>query len=224
MAELAVGGGCLTADMTDPDAVAKAIEALAAHPPLHDRLAAEARSREIDDWSDYARHFASLLAPNAATGDPSEHAARPQTEGPDFARIVARDAFFLRHRLSGLGSLGESRPFAPSDLPAPATQAALAAPQPEERRWLARLFGPRKLSVRKVQKSGLFNAQWYLAKYPDVRAAGLEPVEHFAAWGHKEGRSPGPQFDSAKYLADNPGLSETGLSPFEHYLRHGARA
>ncbi|TPG24543.1 glycosyltransferase family protein [Variovorax guangxiensis] len=36
----------------------------------------------------------------------------------------------------------------------------------------------------------LMDARFYLAKYPDVRDAGVDPVEHFAAAGQAEGRHP----------------------------------
>src|SRR5207237_3660212 len=29
---------------------------------------------------------------------------------------------------------------------------------------------------------------WYLSTYPDVAAAGVDPVEHYVRWGWREGR------------------------------------
>ena len=69
--------------------------------------------------------------------------------------------------------------------------------------------------------SGLFDPAWYLAVYPDVRAAGLDPVAHFVWYGWTEGRKPNPYFDPAWYLASNPDVVETGMNPLLHYLRHG---
>lgn len=37
-----------------------------------------------------------------------------------------------------------------------------------------------------------FDPAWYLATYPDVRAAGIDPWAHYAADGHREGRLGGP--------------------------------
>jgi glycosyltransferase involved in cell wall biosynthesis len=62
MAELAADGGCLTADMTDPAAIASALERLAADPGLRERLAREADARDIDDWGAYARRIGARLA------------------------------------------------------------------------------------------------------------------------------------------------------------------
>ena len=38
----------------------------------------------------------------------------------------------------------------------------------------------------------LFDAAWYLDRHPDVAAAGLDPLEHYATCGWLEGRSPHP--------------------------------
>ncbi|WP_457797494.1 glycosyltransferase family 4 protein [Methylocystis sp. S23] len=229
MAELAAGGGCLAVDMTDADALAAAMEALAAEEGLQSRLAREARAREISDWSDYAREICRLLWTGAAAPIAADH-ARPAA---DRAR-VERDAYFLRHRLNGLGLLGEkpARPNEPVPEPAGAAKPVSAsavdgAASPGRSKlfgtsWWSRLLRGR-LTARKVRASGLFDAEWYLAKYSDVRAAGVEPLEHFVNHGHREGRSPGPAFDAQDYLARNPAIQQTDLSPFEHFLARRGR-
>ncbi|WP_141325425.1 hypothetical protein, partial [Acetobacter orleanensis] len=45
-----------------------------------------------------------------------------------------------------------------------------------------------------------FDGGWYLAMYPDVREAGIDPLEHFLNHGSQEGRSPNALFDSQAYL------------------------
>ena len=37
--------------------------------------------------------------------------------------------------------------------------------------------------------SQFFDAGWYLARYPDVAAAGLDPLTHFPRFGIAEGRA-----------------------------------
>ncbi len=69
----------------------------------------------------------------------------------------------------------------------------------------------------------LFDAEWYLAQYPDVAADGQEPIDHFAISGAKEGRSPHPLFDPAWYLTTYPDVAENGVEPFYHYLLYGAK-
>ncbi len=67
----------------------------------------------------------------------------------------------------------------------------------------------------------LFNASWYLARYPDVAAAGLNPLEHFIAHGASEGRDPNPLFDTDWYLTRYPDVAADGVNPLEHFIAHG---
>jgi hypothetical protein len=50
--------------------------------------------------------------------------------------------------------------------------------------------------VQQVAASPEFDAAWYVARYPDVAASGLDPALHYATIGAGEGRQPGPQADS----------------------------
>ena len=51
----------------------------------------------------------------------------------------------------------------------------------------------RKANLKKVlQTKDLFDADWYLAAYPDIAAAGVEPLTHFINHGINEGRDPTP--------------------------------
>ena len=53
---------------------------------------------------------------------------------------------------------------------------------------------------------------FYYAQNPDVAASGADPVEHYAAFGRFEGRSPNALFDADFYLAENPGVAAAGRS------------
>ena len=61
-------------------------------------------------------------------------------------------------------------------------------------------FGQR--AIRYIIKSGLFDAEFYLASYPDIAAAGVDPFDHFFQYGFQEGRCPNPYFDPLWYLDD----------------------
>lgn len=45
---------------------------------------------------------------------------------------------------------------------------------------------------RRVLESGQFDPQWYMDEYPDVRASGADPLDHYVLYGRSEGRLPGP--------------------------------
>jgi hypothetical protein len=73
------------------------------------------------------------------------------------------------------------------------------------------------------QASLIFDPEWYVAEYPDVAAAGVDPVQHFLKAGFSEGRNPNRYFDSAWYSGTYPDVAAHGENPFVHYLFYGAR-
>lgn len=66
-----------------------------------------------------------------------------------------------------------------------------------------------------------FDAAFYAATSPDVGEAGLDPFEHFMAFGWKEARDPRADFSAAYYLETNRDVRETGLNPFAHWVLYG---
>ncbi|WP_088744249.1 hypothetical protein [Cobetia sp. QF-1] len=77
---------------------------------------------------------------------------------------------------------------------------------------------------RLLLESELFDADWYLAMYPDIKAAktfSQAPHEHYLRFGAFEGRNPCPEFDSAYYLSQYPDVADTGTNPLVHYLLYG---
>ena len=69
----------------------------------------------------------------------------------------------------------------------------------------------------------LFDAKWYMRRYPDVAASRMDPLEHYLTMGWREARSPHPMMDSAWYLKQYPDILEAGLDPLQHYLDVGWR-
>ncbi len=48
----------------------------------------------------------------------------------------------------------------------------------------------------------LFDAEYYLERYPDVVSSAINPLLHYALFGYAEGRQPGPLFDADWYRAE----------------------
>ncbi|HEY8574117.1 hypothetical protein [Phenylobacterium sp.] len=71
--------------------------------------------------------------------------------------------------------------------------------------------------------SAAVDGAFYRSAYPDVAAAGLDPVRHYAESGWREGRDPVPWFSSRAYLDANPDVRSRGVEPFFHYLTAGRR-
>ena len=82
------------------------------------------------------------------------------------------------------------------------------------------LLSPRRPSpAARVEAS--FDRRYYLATYEDVRAAGMDPWQHYLLHGAQEGRRPHPSFDTQGYLRRYADVADTDGDPFEHYVVHG---
>ncbi|MGB5389919.1 MAG: hypothetical protein WBP10_07050, partial [Thermoanaerobaculia bacterium] len=87
---------------------------------------------------------------------------------------------------------------------------------------------------------GSFDRKYYLARYPDVAAAGINPLVHYVRHGKAAGRKGAADnpafahyedlesvarsglFDSGYYLRTNPDVRAKGFDPLEHFLEVGA--
>lgn len=64
--------------------------------------------------------------------------------------------------------------------------------------------GSHRAEVEAVSRHPLFDADWYMSIYADVRGTGLSAAEHFVRHGFYEGRNPGPGFRTIEWFAANP--------------------
>ncbi|MDI2091037.1 hypothetical protein [Commensalibacter oyaizuii] len=68
----------------------------------------------------------------------------------------------------------------------------------------------------------LFDSAWYLETYQDVASANCDPLEHYLAFGYKEGRNPNRFFNTHFYMTAYPDIALCHLNPFIHYILYGA--
>jgi hypothetical protein len=73
-----------------------------------------------------------------------------------------------------------------------------------------------------MQVAGVFDVAFYLETYPDVVAAGVDPLSHYLEDGWRQNRNPSSAFDTSFYLNANPDVREAGICPLLHYVTHGA--
>ena len=66
-----------------------------------------------------------------------------------------------------------------------------------------------------------FDRAHYLSAYPDIAAAGVDPLDHYLTAGRREGRDPRPDFNAADYLEVNPDVAASGVDPFLHWRAAG---
>ncbi len=89
-------------------------------------------------------------------------------------------------------------------------------------RILNRLRRTNKLYRQTIENSGLFDAGWYLERYPDVAKSKIDPLYHYAVYGGKEGRSPSLYFDGSWYISQYTDVAVSGINPLFHYIKYGA--
>jgi hypothetical protein len=75
--------------------------------------------------------------------------------------------------------------------------------------------------IKLLQKSELFDAEWYLETYADVRQAQLDPYRHYIMYGWRELRDPSEEFSTLRYLEQNPDVLWEGVCPLIHFEQVG---
>lgn len=123
---------------------------------------------------------------------------------PDFDPDVWRTANLAPPNMSCLGAALRQKSILPRSNP----RAFIQAPD----------FITRKI----ITASALFDTNYYLINYPDVRESELDPLDHFCRYGWQEGRRPNSYFDPAWYAGSY--LSESAQNPLLHYICTGERA
>jgi len=71
--------------------------------------------------------------------------------------------------------------------------------------------------------SGLFDKAYYFSNYPDIKAAGKNPIIHYIRHGALELRNPSEEFNTGYYLNLYKDVLTSGMNPLVHYFRFGRR-
>lgn len=76
-------------------------------------------------------------------------------------------------------------------------------------------------AVQLIEASPLFDAKWYVERYPDVKAANIKPAVHYCKYGWRMLRDPSSQFSTLDYLTKHKDVKKKEVNPLYHYLRYG---
>ncbi|MFM8377403.1 MAG: hypothetical protein ACKN9P_15310, partial [Phenylobacterium sp.] len=146
--------------------------------------------RDPAPWFSTAAYLAQR--PDVAGGDPFAHyLERGWREGAEPVASRRRERFLAR---SGV----PAPPVAGEVLAAP-----VAAADPDLPEGLTR-------QAARDLVAAAFDRDHYLSAYPDIAAAGADPLDHYLATGRREGRDPTPDFSAADYLEVNPDVAASG--------------
>ncbi len=75
--------------------------------------------------------------------------------------------------------------------------------------------------VALIRNSELFDQDWYLERYPDVKDCRMDPAMHYYIYGGFEGRNPSSKFCSSFYFETYPDVKDATINPLVHYLVYG---
>jgi len=77
--------------------------------------------------------------------------------------------------------------------------------------------------IKRIQKSGLFDMQYYLETYQDVKNAGIDPLKHFCEHGWKKGKNPSIKFNTKFYIETYQDVKNANINPLVHYILFGQK-
>lgn len=66
-----------------------------------------------------------------------------------------------------------------------------------------------------------FDETFYRRQYPQLHFSAISPIEHYAAFGWREGLDPSADFSTKGYLHYNPDVRSSGMNPLLHYILRG---
>lgn len=78
-------------------------------------------------------------------------------------------------------------------------------------------------TYRTIYFSKLFDAEFYLKRYPFLDEPGINLLLHYCTSGWREERRPSLLFDNLNYVRSYSGLRELNEDPLKHYLEKGWR-
>ncbi len=90
------------------------------------------------------------------------------------------------------------------------------------KKQVSRLFKIDKYSDKKiVEKSGFFDANFYLANYPETAQSDLSAIDHYMLYGAEKDYNPSAYFDALFYKMANPEYLLSYQNPLLHYMKEG---
>jgi glycosyltransferase involved in cell wall biosynthesis len=73
----------------------------------------------------------------------------------------------------------------------------------------------------KILASNLFDPEWYITTYSDVKDSNYDPLFHYIKKGWREGYAPSKRFNGQLYLQCHPEVLKAGLNPLLHFILYG---
>jgi GT2 family glycosyltransferase/SAM-dependent methyltransferase len=195
------------------------------------------RERAFREREDTARDIAHLHA-QVSTTDKQLSAARQEVDfyRGEHGKALASISWKITQPLRAVNAAvrrakGRAAAWVNEPAERPSSSADHGKMRGPERLWIPfRLWeaksprGRRRFSSESalLNNSVLLDGDWYLRCYPDVKSAGLTPAAHYLRHGWREGRDPGPLFNTDWYLGQYGDVAQNGMNPLVHFITYGA--
>lgn len=72
-----------------------------------------------------------------------------------------------------------------------------------------------------IKSSGLFDTDYYITKYPDVKANNIDSITHYLKFGVEENCNPNDWFSTEEYIKNYFDVAKSNINPFVHYILYG---
>lgn len=72
-----------------------------------------------------------------------------------------------------------------------------------------------------IKESKLFDEEYYLSEYPEVKNLDMDPIAHYLNLGDIEGCEPNSWFDNLNYMNFYSNINTFKINPFVHYILYG---
>jgi len=82
-------------------------------------------------------------------------------------------------------------------------------------------WSQQKTNLTLITKSGLFDTNYYINTYPDIKSFKGTPLQHYFLHGENEGRKPNPYFDPNWYRKQYSDIVSDQTSLLLHYINEG---
>ncbi|MCL2687112.1 MAG: hypothetical protein FWE58_01080, partial [Methanobrevibacter sp.] len=83
-----------------------------------------------------------------------------------------------------------------------------------------KIYGKIK-AYQKIESLKLFNEEYYLKKYPEIKKHPINPLNHYIYHGYVERRNPSEKFNGNYYLNFYADVKKSKLNPLVHYVLYG---
>ena len=72
-----------------------------------------------------------------------------------------------------------------------------------------------------IMELGLFDKDFYLSSYPNIKKSGMDPLIHYLFHGYREGKLPSLYFDIERYINEFP--EAKNMNPLVHYVENNRK-